>query len=462
MPSTGRDRPTRSTCRGRSSSASAASRWRRTSRRCCGSSCRARWSSSATARRALGLERRYPHAHFLGALHGEALARVYASADVFVFPSRTDTFGIVLVEAMASGLPVAAYPVAGPLDVIGDSGAGALDDDLGAACLAALEIPREKAREHSLRFTWRESARQFLAAHRGLPQSRADRPAGLTTTLNDRSRRPPRAAPSSGAAPAFWRWRPFPQSGPDARPVERSQRPGARSRSSPRRRNRRRSCRKRFISPDDANIVPVKTRASRAEGETRHGPGIRHSVGRSRQAAMGGGGRSRRRILRGGRLDSRRAGQRRLARGRGGLHLLHRLSFLRPVHHQMGARRRSGSTDAGFPSQRRPRLRSDQPLRALRPSFRGDRRRGPAGGASAGRPDGLSAGNVVDSRGRGFRRRRAGHDRALPFHEAGWKVARRDGALRDGAGRRRGRRHRRASHHASSFWPCSPSSWSRR
>jgi glycosyltransferase involved in cell wall biosynthesis len=109
-----------------------------------------------------GLERRFPHAHFLGALHGEALARVYASADVFVFPSRTDTFGIVLVEALASGVPVAAYPVAGPLDVIGESGAGALNDDLGAACLAALEIPREKAREHSLRFTWRESARQFL------------------------------------------------------------------------------------------------------------------------------------------------------------------------------------------------------------------------------------------------------------------------------------------------------------
>jgi len=81
---------------------------------------------------------------------------------VFVFPSKTDTFGIVLVEALASGIPVAAYPVAGPLDVIGESGAGALNDDLGAACLAALEIPREKAREHSLRFTWRESARQFL------------------------------------------------------------------------------------------------------------------------------------------------------------------------------------------------------------------------------------------------------------------------------------------------------------
>jgi glycosyltransferase involved in cell wall biosynthesis len=108
------------------------------------------------------LERRYPHAHFLGALYGEALARVYASADVFVFPSRTDTFGIVMIEALASGLPVAAFPVSGPLDVIGQSGAGALSDDLRLACLAALEIPRERAREHSLRFTWKESARQFL------------------------------------------------------------------------------------------------------------------------------------------------------------------------------------------------------------------------------------------------------------------------------------------------------------
>jgi glycosyltransferase involved in cell wall biosynthesis len=81
---------------------------------------------------------------------------------VFVFPSRTDTFGIVLIEALASGLPVAAYPVAGPLDVIADSGAGVLSEDLGAACLAALQIPRAAARAHSLRFTWRESARQFF------------------------------------------------------------------------------------------------------------------------------------------------------------------------------------------------------------------------------------------------------------------------------------------------------------
>ncbi len=107
------------------------------------------------------LERRYQRAHFIGARHGEALADVYASADVFVFPSRTDTFGIVLIEAMASGLPVAAFPVPGPIDVVGPE-AGVLDEDLRAACLKALVIPREAAREYSMRFTWKESARQFL------------------------------------------------------------------------------------------------------------------------------------------------------------------------------------------------------------------------------------------------------------------------------------------------------------
>jgi glycosyltransferase involved in cell wall biosynthesis len=107
------------------------------------------------------LQRRYAHAHFLGAMQGEALAKVYASADVFVFPSRTDTFGIVLIEALASGLPVAAFPAPGPIDVVGP-GAGVLSEDLRAACMEALTIPREAAREYSMRYTWKESARQFL------------------------------------------------------------------------------------------------------------------------------------------------------------------------------------------------------------------------------------------------------------------------------------------------------------
>jgi glycosyltransferase involved in cell wall biosynthesis len=108
------------------------------------------------------LEASYPDAHFLGMKDREALAAYYASADVFVFPSLTDTFGNVLIEALACGLPVAAMPVPGPLDVIGASGAGVLDTDLRAACLAALEIPRENARAHGLNFTWAKSARQFF------------------------------------------------------------------------------------------------------------------------------------------------------------------------------------------------------------------------------------------------------------------------------------------------------------
>ncbi|WP_084798320.1 glycosyltransferase family 4 protein [Pleomorphomonas koreensis] len=108
------------------------------------------------------LARRYPDVHFVGIKVGEDLARAYASADVFVFPSRTDTFGNVLLEALASGLPVAAYPVMGPLDVLGDSDAGLLDEDLRAACLGALALDRSAARELALTFSWRRAALQFL------------------------------------------------------------------------------------------------------------------------------------------------------------------------------------------------------------------------------------------------------------------------------------------------------------
>jgi glycosyltransferase involved in cell wall biosynthesis len=121
------------------------------------------------ARRAL--QAAYPQTHFLGEKFGAELAQIFASADVFVFPSRTDTFGVVLIEALASGLPVAAYPVTGPLDVIADSGAGALDSDLRRACLAALDIPRERARARSLEFTWRESALQFVEHVAGARQA---------------------------------------------------------------------------------------------------------------------------------------------------------------------------------------------------------------------------------------------------------------------------------------------------
>lgn len=106
---------------------------------------------------------RYPQARFVGAKSGEDLARHFAAADCFVFPSRTDTFGLVLLEALASGVPVAAYPVPGPLDVVGPGGPGVLDTNLRRACLAALEIDPAVCRAHALTFSWRAAAEQFLA-----------------------------------------------------------------------------------------------------------------------------------------------------------------------------------------------------------------------------------------------------------------------------------------------------------
>ena len=109
------------------------------------------------------LKDKYPEVSYLGVLQQEELAKVYSSADVFVFPSKTDTFGLVLLEAMACGLPVAAYPVTGPVDVIGSSKAGAMSADLREACLAALNIPRESAREHAEKFSWQAATEQFVA-----------------------------------------------------------------------------------------------------------------------------------------------------------------------------------------------------------------------------------------------------------------------------------------------------------
>ena len=109
------------------------------------------------------LRARYPDVHFAGARFGAELARHYVGGDVFVFPSRTDTFGLVLLEALASGVPVAAYPVPGPLDVIGNSGCGALDPDLGRAVERALQIPKARCRAYAIGFSWRRCAEQFLA-----------------------------------------------------------------------------------------------------------------------------------------------------------------------------------------------------------------------------------------------------------------------------------------------------------
>ena len=108
------------------------------------------------------LERRYPEARFVGRHEGDALAAFYSLADVFVFPSRTDTFGLVLLEALASGVPIAAFPVSGPLDLIGNSGVGVLSEELRGAALAALSIDPEACRARAAEFTWRNSAQQFL------------------------------------------------------------------------------------------------------------------------------------------------------------------------------------------------------------------------------------------------------------------------------------------------------------
>lgn len=110
------------------------------------------------------LKRQFPKAVFLGLKRGAELAALYRSADVFVFPSRTDTFGNVMIEALSSGLPVAAYPVSGPIDVLTDPACGAMDEDLGVAVSRALTLSRERARSFAANFTWSHCADQFLSA----------------------------------------------------------------------------------------------------------------------------------------------------------------------------------------------------------------------------------------------------------------------------------------------------------
>ncbi len=121
------------------------------------------------------LEARHGEVHFLGLQHGEALASLYRGADCLVFPSRTDTFGLVMIEALACGTPVAAYPVPGPLDVL-DETVGAMDAALGQAVARALTKDRAVCAAHGRRFTWGRSAREFLGSlHRldGQPAARA-------------------------------------------------------------------------------------------------------------------------------------------------------------------------------------------------------------------------------------------------------------------------------------------------
>lgn len=108
------------------------------------------------------LEKKYREARFLGYMYGTELAEAYASSDVLVFPSKTDTFGLVQLEALASGVPVAAFPVAGPADVIGSSDSGILDDDLEIAALKALHVSRDRCRTHAEQFSDTYSARLFF------------------------------------------------------------------------------------------------------------------------------------------------------------------------------------------------------------------------------------------------------------------------------------------------------------
>jgi glycosyltransferase involved in cell wall biosynthesis len=108
------------------------------------------------------LKARYPQARFTGYIENGTLAAHIAAADVFVFPSRTDTFGLVILEALASGVPVAAYPVTGPIDVIGQTPVGCMDEDLSRAMTGALGLSPQACRDHALAYSWAACTRQFL------------------------------------------------------------------------------------------------------------------------------------------------------------------------------------------------------------------------------------------------------------------------------------------------------------
>lgn len=120
-----------------------------------------------------GFKKQYSNVHFLGEFSNEKLSSIYASCDVFVFPSRTDTFGNVLLEAMGSGCPVAAYPVTGPIDIVGQG--GVLAQDLREAAMRALDISREAARANALQYSWSACTQQFVSNLCAIGQSSSNR-----------------------------------------------------------------------------------------------------------------------------------------------------------------------------------------------------------------------------------------------------------------------------------------------
>jgi glycosyltransferase involved in cell wall biosynthesis len=126
------------------------------------------------------LKEKFQHVRWLGVLPRDELALVYASSDVFTFPSRNETFGLVMLEAMACGTPVAAFPVDGPLEVLRATGedmthrkGGVLHEDLAYASLEALKIPRHQARAQAMTFSWHESTRLFEQHLVQIPQAAA-------------------------------------------------------------------------------------------------------------------------------------------------------------------------------------------------------------------------------------------------------------------------------------------------
>jgi glycosyltransferase involved in cell wall biosynthesis len=142
------------------------------------------------------LRARYPNVEFMGFRYGDELVAAYQSADCFVFPSRTDTFGLVMLEAMACGLPVAAYPVTGPIDVVRHGSTGWLSEDLRESIIGALTLDRAHCRAQALEFSWEASARQFeshlvpfgtLTARRAAKRGSAHRRAPATSQVRSRN-----------------------------------------------------------------------------------------------------------------------------------------------------------------------------------------------------------------------------------------------------------------------------------